>query len=257
MLSSFLMGATLVGSTHVDNVAWTQQTCGTCARSNVVDMVVVILWGNGAPAFGDTASTTLELELADGAAVSKVHAEILDHATVIVDENSLASIFIAFAAFGARFVFTIDGVEVGVDSIDFTTEDVEFCLGEQVEVAVGAILRLVTLHLCIATVDPLAAVLGRGTNDGTSNEVRAALGLAARFGRAQVGVLGLVMGLLSSRRRGCMVSQVRGLLASLRTTTILLLEAEVLRERVGGFALGVDASGATVACCSTRGALRR
>ncbi len=66
-------------------------------------------------------------------------------------------------------------------------------------------------------------------------------------------LLGLVMGLLL----GCTVSQVRGLLASLRTTTILLLEAEVLRERVGGFALGVDASGATVACCSTRGALRR
>lgn len=193
ILSSFLMGAILVGSTHIDNVAWMQQTCGTCTRSNVVDVVVVILWGSGAPAFGDTASTTLELELANGAVVSKVHTEILDHSTVIVDENSLASIFLAFAAFGVRFVFTIDGVEVGVDSIDFTTEDVEFCCGEQVKFAAAGIrailgLNLVALHLCITTVDPLAAVLRRGTNYGTSNEVRATLGLAARFGRVQVGV---------------------------------------------------------------------
>jgi hypothetical protein len=149
---------------------------------------------------------------------------------------------------------------VGVNSIDFASEEVELCLGEHVVVAAGsicAILRvnLVTLHLCVAAVGPLSAVLGWWSNYGVSNEDT--LGLAARFGRVQVGVLGLVMGLLSSRRRGCAVSQVRGLLASLRTTTILLLEAEVLRERVGGFALGVDASGATVACCSTRGALRR
>jgi hypothetical protein len=114
---------------------------------------------------------------------------------------------------------------------------------------------LVALHLCITTVGPLAASLGRGTNDGTSNEVRAALSLAAGFGRVQVRVLG--RGLLTSRGRGFMISRIRGLLSSLGTTNVLLLEAEMLGERVGGFVLlGVDASGATVAFC-TRGASGR
>ncbi len=53
------------------------------------------------------------------------------------------------------------------------------------------------------------------------------------------------------------ISERRGLRASLGTTRGLLLEAEVLGERSGGFVLlGVNASGATVAFC-TRGALRR
>jgi hypothetical protein len=122
---------------------------------------------------------------------------------------------------------------------------------------------LVALHLCITTVGPLAASLGRGTNDGTSNEVRAALSLAAGFGRVQVRVLGRgfaisqMRGLLTSRGRGFMISRIRGLLSSLGTTNVLLLEAEMLGERVGGFVLlGVDASGATVAFC-TRGASGR
>jgi hypothetical protein len=133
---------------------------------------------------------------------------------------------------------------VGVDNIDFRSEEVELCLGEHVVVATGGVrsilrVNLVTLHLCVATVDPLLAVLGWWSNHGASNEVSIALGLAAWFGRVQVGVLGLVRALLSSQKRGFTISQVRGLLAGLRTTTILLLEQEVLRERVGGFVLGV------------------
>jgi hypothetical protein len=52
----------------------------------------------------------LKPELADGAAVSEARACVGDHATVVVDEDVLVSVFFAFAALGAWFIFATDAV---------------------------------------------------------------------------------------------------------------------------------------------------
>jgi hypothetical protein len=102
---------------------------------------------------------------------------------------------------------------------------------------------LVVLHLCRTTGVPLAASLGRRSNDGGRDEdgaIRVALGVG--FGRVQTIVLFVVCWLEAVHSSHACWGLVRGS-TSRRATNLCpvaflqgvsLLEAKVLRERVGG-----------------------
>jgi hypothetical protein len=135
-----------------------------------------------------------------GVVVADVEQEVANHATMVVEEDAVASGFIGLAALllTTGVLLPVQAVKVGVEGIDLHDEDAKVVLGREVviipDTSVGGGLVVSVLLLGVKAGLPLVASLGRRS---AANEV-GAIALLVAGALAATGFRGVWVGVLCS-----------------------------------------------------------